>query len=368
MTSTDLTLGQPSKSTAGRPPRKMVERYRSSYWATCLKNESRLSWDALDAKVVAGVEDGVAVDPKDPDGKLLRVIHRIYKRGDSPVGVKLRGRTDQLDLVALAVKRAGEAGGTARTAYESPLWHLLSDPRTQTRVHVQAASSGAAGRLGLATIDPETAETFMMATGRRFPFQGDRSVIEERAHQVAELASLDALLLLGTQARLALDRFAFAELDIYIQAIRHATHCLCDLMAENFLPSGIETLIYQRLILRDWEEMDLRHWTRANLLQGDEMRSDPTRVGGERWMEWMRSNDRYHRLWLRRDEGYPIVTADSRIEWMHENVDLLRKSAMKGLLGDAAPEGSPRLALNADEAAAFERAKVLWLDPPAAAE
>lgn len=296
----------------------MVERFRSAIWAQTLRVESKLTWERLNDELSSEMQ-------RSHPGQSLAIdeIQRFFKRGDNPTAV--RSGRQKVNLVELA--RRLPYGVKAAAAYDSELWALLDNQENQTLSLIDSACEEALGRIELTVLDGTSAVLLGHILGKRFPYQpDDESALMDGALRVAEAGTVDALMILGSQCRLALDRFSFIAAEVYSFAVAEAAIRLRKQIKSAFLAGGVETLIYRRLILRDWSEASVEMWLPNKLKRSPKRSSEPRRPKPNS-MPLAMLHDPFGKLTLIREGMWPILPSDERLEWMKKNQSLLLRPA-----------------------------------------
>ena len=301
----------------GRAARNTSERCRSSLWAKRAWLDSGLSFDRLDLLLLDGLPWEVVITRGRAIGDCRRVFNRIYRRGDKVDGIRLTpgGRAH---LATWAAERH-PIFQAARDDYFCPLWDLLARKGPPDRSTVEAALDAAMDRLGVLQPTPEAIMLGLQLCGSSFPVQpGNKEQIRHGAEAAAGQNSLDAILALALQCRLAAERAQYVHAQIYLDALEPAVEAFGRSLDELHLGSLLMDLIDRRLLQNVWAPSKPGDWPHAYLHE-----KGSTEVDREHWHTKALMSGRNAQLSRSsaRDKNatIPMVLPDSKLSWFLRN-------------------------------------------------
>ncbi len=241
----------------GRRPKDLVERMRASCWAYQIRRESKKSWYELDRELLGSHEDpdGLRGSRTAPKG---RALDRIARYGDSPE--RMWGGVNM-------VKRGAELAPRAAANYFSPLWKILGSRTLPGDPDLQDLADGLMGAMGFMQLDTATAEMDAIICGPGYPsVPGDIDQIARGARLLREHGTLNAILILSIQARLAVRRLSLLEGHYYIESLRESTAKYDQEFEVGELSGLLLTACLDRIVRGVWKDYDLINWPHAKVV------------------------------------------------------------------------------------------------------
>ena len=334
----------------GRRARDTSERCRSALWAKRAWLDSRLSLDRIDMLLLDGMSREEVLERGRAVGNCRRVLNRIYRRGDALDKVPLAKRQPlsksrppskprpppkPRKAVHLAIWAAekDEAFAAAREDYFNPLWELLAANEPAPRPVISAVLAEAMDRVGVSQVTADAIRVGLQLCGTRFPIRvGDDDQIRDGARIVAGKMSLDAVLVLTLQCRLAAAAARYGHAQIYREALESSVHAFGQSLDEPHLAGLLMELIDKRLLQNIWIPSKPSDWPHAYLYEKGQ-----TRVDRERWRQRSREyfcTSQTGRLPDRdEDLSIPMVRLDPRLEWFIENGNEIVNSMLAEKVG-----------------------------------
>lgn len=301
----------------GRSTRNVSERCRSSLWAKRAWLDSGLSFDRLDLLLLDGLPWEQVLTRGRAVGSCRRVFNRIYRRGDRVDGINLTSG-GPVHLATWAAERY-PVFEAAREDYFCPLWELLAGKAMPDRGTIEAVLDSAMDRLGVVQMTPEGIAIGLQLCGSSFPVQpGDDDLVTRGAELVANQHSLDGILALALQCRLAAESAQYRHAQIYLDALEPAVESFGQSIEEPHLGRLLMELIDRRLLQNNWTPSKPHDWPHAYLHEtGD------TEVDRERWHTESlvaRRNGNLSRASTRdMSPTIPMVIPDAKLSWFMRN-------------------------------------------------
>ncbi len=269
------------------------------------------------------------------DGKVSKSMARIYRHGDSPERVRCRisGTVNLVDVMALQDPRCVHA----KEVYDHPIWALLACKKRPHPETIDRLLSEALDRLGLMHLPDQVSEAGAILVGSSFPSRNnDRAQIKAGADLVAEIGSLDAILVQALECCFASSDLAFDIAQIYLNGLEKSLSKFSDIADDVYVFDTVKNLIHSRLLRDDWSPSRVSDWLRSRLVR--ESRNKIEASAWEKKVKIARDHLTYSLMAPSASpclkQHYPIVRPDRRLEWFAMHVDSLLKAK---IINDCGP-------------------------------
>lgn len=203
---------QREPSRYGPAPTDVSHLVRNRLWAWlvwCLS--SAASWDALDEEWLEIIDKDARTGKRQHDSHgRRRVLYRIFQQGHDPAETQSVSGLSMKDAVAKS-----PAHREATDLYDSLFWELTAAQEPAMR-RVWQIEEQLLRTLGMVCLTPSETVVARLTRLDHLACSSDIKTIRAHIIEIAHLASIDAMALLGCRYRLALDRLAFIEADAYL--------------------------------------------------------------------------------------------------------------------------------------------------------